>query len=368
MSTGLRLGDYAATPLYNIKAVVQATGISPSTLRAWERRYNIARPHRSDSGYRLYSERDVAVIRWLKAQVEAGMSISQAVTWLLNITDEAGDAAHAILPTAGNGTALHDPLGSLASAYREAHSDEPQDFGTLQHELLLALTHYDEVGAEETIATAFALYPFEQVGDQLFLPVLQQISELDQRRELSSTCQHFASNYLCHRLGGLLRSAPLNSTGPLIWTGGARTDTLEAGALLLSVYLRRAGYNVHYLGQNLPFDEDGVKDLVQEARSYHPAMILLNATTSAAARKVGKLTAQLTQNHHLPAIIGYSGVVYAHSPELRAATAGLYVGADAREVIHNIDELLAERQRGDRKADKMYDKQVNGGTVITKAW
>ena len=82
VNTNIRLSDYATTPLYNIKAVVQATGISPSTLRAWERRYHMCSPQRSESGYRLYSDRDVAIIRWLKSQVDAGMAISQAVAWL----------------------------------------------------------------------------------------------------------------------------------------------------------------------------------------------------------------------------------------------------------------------------------------------
>ena len=98
VTTQISLGDYSSTPLYNIKAVVQATGISSSTLRAWERRYQMVTPNRSDSGYRLYSDQDIAVIHWLKTQVESGMSISQAVSWLEQISEKAGDRDHAILP------------------------------------------------------------------------------------------------------------------------------------------------------------------------------------------------------------------------------------------------------------------------------
>jgi DNA-binding transcriptional MerR regulator len=106
--------------LYNIKAVVQTTGISPSTLRAWERRYNIARPQRSESGYRLYSERDIAVIRWLKTQLDAGMSISQAVAWLGNITASTGKQEEIVLPLANNNPPPHEPLEvMLNNANRE---------------------------------------------------------------------------------------------------------------------------------------------------------------------------------------------------------------------------------------------------------
>jgi len=167
------LGEYADTPLYNIKAVVQATSISPSTLRAWERRYNIARPQRSDSGYRLYSERDVTIIRWLKNQVDVGMSISQAVTWLGNLLAEAGAMELATLPISGSGAPLYDASGEFPTLHRE----EVRDFDTIQKELIQALTNYDEDAAEIAIAEAFSIYPVEHVGDKLFVPLLQEISE-----------------------------------------------------------------------------------------------------------------------------------------------------------------------------------------------
>ncbi len=38
------------TPRYNIKAVVQQTSVNISTLRAWEQRYGIPNPKRSEHG------------------------------------------------------------------------------------------------------------------------------------------------------------------------------------------------------------------------------------------------------------------------------------------------------------------------------
>ena len=137
MSANIRLGDYATKPLYNIKAVVQATGITPSTFRAWERRYEMCQPQRSASGYRLYSERDVAIIRWLKTQVDAGMSISQAVTWMDSIVEEAGSDTDTILPGSGAGIS-EAPVSSQAD-----HNEQVRDFPALQQELLAALLEYD---------------------------------------------------------------------------------------------------------------------------------------------------------------------------------------------------------------------------------
>src|SRR3989304_5896469 len=89
MAESSRLSSYDDTPVYTIKTVVQQTGITPATLRDWERRYGVLSPGRSDGGYRLYSERDIARLRWLKSQVDAGVSISSAVV-LLELQHQTG--------------------------------------------------------------------------------------------------------------------------------------------------------------------------------------------------------------------------------------------------------------------------------------
>src|SRR5438270_2726476 len=82
------LEHYAATPLFNTKAVVQQTGVPAPTLRAWERRYDILSPERANNDYRLYSERDIATIHWLKERVDEGMSISQAIALFRHMKEE----------------------------------------------------------------------------------------------------------------------------------------------------------------------------------------------------------------------------------------------------------------------------------------
>ncbi|GIV84314.1 MAG: hypothetical protein KatS3mg052_1321 [Candidatus Roseilinea sp.] len=83
--------QYSDEPVYNVKAVSHQTGIAAATLRAWERRYGVPSPPRTDSGYRLYSARDIAIIRWLKSQIENGMSVSQAVHLLRSLEAQSTD-------------------------------------------------------------------------------------------------------------------------------------------------------------------------------------------------------------------------------------------------------------------------------------
>ena len=66
-------------PTYNIKVVLNKTGIAADTLRAWERRYGLPVPQRTAGGHRLYSEYDIETIKWLLAKQDEGLSISRAV-------------------------------------------------------------------------------------------------------------------------------------------------------------------------------------------------------------------------------------------------------------------------------------------------
>ena len=75
---------------YNLGSILRETNIKADTLRAWERRYDLPKPARSAGGHRLYSERDLKIIRWLLQRQQEGMRISQAVR-LWKSTISAGD-------------------------------------------------------------------------------------------------------------------------------------------------------------------------------------------------------------------------------------------------------------------------------------
>src|SRR4051794_24317604 len=89
------------TPVYNIKAVSRLTAIPADTLRRWESRYHIINPQRTEGGYRLYSQRDVDTIHWLKAKLEEGLSISRACEMLRQIGGDPGPVVTPALPSGG---------------------------------------------------------------------------------------------------------------------------------------------------------------------------------------------------------------------------------------------------------------------------
>lgn len=323
----IHLAEYPNTPLYNIKAVVKATGISSSTLRAWERRYQVAQPQRSDSGYRLYSDRDIILIRWLKTQVDAGMAISQVVSWLETLTEEAGSMEKVLLPGNPENRTERLPPITQHMALR--------DYESLQQDLIRSLLQFNEDGAESAIAEAFSLYPLELVGEKLIAPVLIDIGERWHRGEINVTHEHFATAYLQQRLAAILRTIPATGGESLIWVGCAPNEEHEIGAMLLTIYLRRAGYQVQYVGKNLP-----VADLTAEVKRQQPTMVLLSAATEIAVTPLQQLTQALSNLEGQRPIIGYGGRVFQNKPELRNRITGIYMGDSALEAIESTNELL----------------------------
>lgn len=65
---------------HRIHRVAKLTGLSKDVIRVWERRYGLVTPSRSSNRYREYSDEDVALLRFVKAQMELGETIGGLAT------------------------------------------------------------------------------------------------------------------------------------------------------------------------------------------------------------------------------------------------------------------------------------------------
>jgi DNA-binding transcriptional MerR regulator len=68
-------GDIMA--LYTIGEVAALCDINPVTLRAWQRRYGLLKPQRTDGGHRLFDDADIDRIREIKRWIENGVQVSK---------------------------------------------------------------------------------------------------------------------------------------------------------------------------------------------------------------------------------------------------------------------------------------------------
>jgi MerR family transcriptional regulator, light-induced transcriptional regulator len=299
-------------PVYNIKAVVEATGLPAATLRAWERRYGALSPSRTAGGYRLYSAQDVATLRWLKARVDEGLSISQAII-LLSQRRRAESAP--VLER------RIEPLRGPTDA-RES--------------LVRALSAFNETEADRILEEAFAVYGLEMVTEHIVGPAVAVMGDLWHQGRASTAVEHFASNYLRRKLDAVINAAPQVRAGPLVVLGCAPGDWHELGLLLIHLMLRRRGVNTIYLGQNVPVDQ-----FVEEMARLRPALVVVAATTAETVSGLVSLAHAVEQMPHPHPLFGYGGRAFNVHPQLRQEVPGIFLGESGRSAVAYILELLA---------------------------
>lgn len=301
-------------PVYNIKAVVEATGLPAATLRAWERRYGALAPQRSGSGYRLYSAQDITVLRWLKARVEAGMSISQAIALL-----------------------GHQRRGEPAAVVTERRQQVRPGSGAAQSALLDAFTEFDEGRADAALEEAFALYGVETVFERIIAPAMAQIGALWHTGGASTAVEHFTSNYVRRKMEAMISASPKNSAGPLVVMGCAPEDWHELGLLLLYLLLRRRGLHTIYLGQNVPPEQ-----FLEEMERLRPALVIISAATPHTVPGLIAL-AEAVQTMVPPRpVFAYGGQVFNAQPELRHVVPGVFLGESTRAAAEYVAALVRQ--------------------------
>jgi len=298
------IADLSNDPKFSIKTVSVRTGIRPVTLRAWERRYDLLEPHRAENHYRLYSERDIAILRWIKARQDEGISISVAVAELHRLV-QAGTWPETA-PAAPNAPQL--TMMPLAQLEDQAHK------------LAQALMRHDEAAADALMRYFQTHYPPLMYCNRVITPALVEIGEAWYTGKIRIATEHFASAYLRGKLLGIFQSYPSRRGAPYVMVGCAPTEQHEIGPLMVALLLRVAGCRVEFLGPDLPLE-----DLAAYTADEHPDLIILSASLEDAAVRLTGFAARLKKLRHPPAF-GYGGAAFNRSPELRLQVEGYYLG------------------------------------------
>jgi len=220
--------------LQRIARVARRTGVTEHALRSWERRYGTLASHRSPSGYRLYTEDDVARIRTMKALCDAGFAIGDIVQ----------------LPAAEL-----EALRARVDGRPSAQAPLPGPLATVaRSRFLAAIERYDVDEAGGVVASAVVAFrPFDFVRE-VAAPLLVEVGARWQAGTLTVAQEHAASAILRGQLGDLLRAARPRPGAPTIVVTTPDGERHELGALCASVVAADAGARVVYLGPSTPDD------------------------------------------------------------------------------------------------------------------
>ena len=218
--------------------------MSTQLLRAWERRYGLLHPTRSDGGYRLYSPRDEQRVAAMRAHLERGLSASEAAR--LTLDQAADDVPPSNTPVLERGT----------------------------QELRAALDELDEAGAHAALDRLLAELSVETVLREAVLPYLRELGDRWQRGEASIGQEHFATGVLRGRLLGLARG----------WGRAGRAHALlacapgehhELALIAFGLALRDRNWRISYLGPDTPLET-----VMEVAQTLVPDAVVIAATTA----------------------------------------------------------------------------------------
>jgi MerR family transcriptional regulator, light-induced transcriptional regulator len=311
-------------PIFNLKAVLKETGMGADTLRAWERRYGIPNPQRTPGGHRLYSEHDIALIKWLIARQGEGLSISRAVEmWREQISN--GKDPLEIMP----GPRLTG-LGAQA-----IYLPPETGLDALRAQWLAACLNFNETSAEQTLNQAFSLYPIETVVTDLIARGLTEIGMLWYENRASVQQEHFASSLALRRLDALISAAPSPGRPHTILVGCPPNEWHNFSGLLLTLLLRRRGLNVIYLGANVP-----AARFEETLTAVQPSLVVLTSQQLRTAASLAQTASLLTAHG---ATVVYGGRIFTTQPNLTKHIPGHYLGDTLDAGIEKIETLLISR-------------------------
>jgi methanogenic corrinoid protein MtbC1 len=303
-------------PTYNTAAVEQRTGLRPATFRAWERRYGYPKPRRLPGNQRLYSDQDIAAIRWLQRRTDEGLSISHAIRLLQDRLRDGPAQSHQERIEAGRPTSA------------------------LTDDLIRALVALDSGAAEVILSEAFAMYRVEEVCLSVIAPTLVEIGERWHRGEASVATEHFASSFIRRKLFALLNVYETGRGRGTIFAGCVPDEWHEVGLLMISLFLVRHGFRLTYLGPNL--GPDGLAETLQH---HQPDLLIVSATSEETADRIGVLAEVVRALPEPRPALAFGGHGFDHEAR-RQQVAGTYLGPDAGTAVEIVERLLGGRIDG----------------------
>ena len=212
--------------LFPIREVARLTGVNPVTLRAWERRYGLIQPTRTESGHRLYSRTDIDTVHRILDWIERGVAVSKVGRIL-----------------------ARDALLSEPDAALGAEVEWEQWRGQLRQ----AISAFDDRQLDRLYGQIFSAYPLAVVFQDILMPLWQALLRHQGRFGQASEWLFF-DNFLRSRTAQRLQmaaAAPL----PRVLLAAVAGECREMELLVAGLLMSGEKQAVKVLGVGQPFDE-----------------------------------------------------------------------------------------------------------------
>lgn len=231
--------------MFTIREAADRVGLTPDLLRAWEKRYGVVQPQRSPSGYRLYSEADIAQLEAMRELIDSGWRPREAAGHVLMAAAGQGTAGSAAPRAAAEAVGAATPGAVHATPASEASGKFPARF-------VAAAARLDAAALSDLLHDFAAAGRFEVAVESRLFPALRAVGDAWAAGEVSVAGEHVTSAAVLRWLGQRYDAASRDTARADVVVGLPPGARHELGALAFGVALRRLGVKTMYVGSDLP--------------------------------------------------------------------------------------------------------------------
>ena len=214
---------------FSIKDLENLSGIKAHTIRIWEKRYNLLSPERTKTNIRMYSLLSLQKLLNITLLYENGLKISK----IAQLTNE-----------------------EIPLKVREI-IDEKSIKNNMMNALKLSMINFDQNLFHNTYNQLLVDLSFREIFKDYFVPLLQELGYLWQTNTISTTHEHFITNFIKQKVytntEKLQRLEPVDPNKIFVLFL-PENEVHELGILYLNYELNLRGYKSIYLGQSVPIE------------------------------------------------------------------------------------------------------------------
>jgi DNA-binding transcriptional MerR regulator/methylmalonyl-CoA mutase cobalamin-binding subunit len=229
----------ATEPFHSLGVVCRRTGLKPDRLRAWERRYGVVNPARSDGNQRLYSDADIERLGLLKRATEGGHRIA-------HISD---------LSTPELAKLVTELAPVTPSPLRSATPSEMALADSFLNVALAAIQQLNTQWLRTSLQQASSRLAAPVFMQDLLVPLLDRVGDLWQEGGLQVAHEHAASAVIRAFIDDMRAEFEVTAGAPSVVMTTLAGELHELGALIATATAASDGWDVTYLGPNLPAEQ-----------------------------------------------------------------------------------------------------------------
>ncbi|HEX6575427.1 MAG TPA: MerR family transcriptional regulator [Gemmatimonadaceae bacterium] len=220
----------------SIGAVVRRTGLSAHVLRAWERRYGVVVPKRTDGGLRLYTHDDVLRLQLLRKLTEQGHPIGQ-------IAKLSGNKLVELLRE----DAIESGIAAVQTEQTEA--------GKFLAATIEAVQSLDGPRVHSTLMRAVVALKSREFMRDVVTPLLTRVGQLWADEAICPVHEHILSVNLRRVLAWMIDSVPVEDGAPVVVCTTPANHRHELGAMLAAITASEERWRAAYVGPDLPAED-----------------------------------------------------------------------------------------------------------------